>query len=154
MPSITAAEMSGHKNADAEFGFDNPQFTLDLTAGEPSWHLRVGNKTAPGDRFMSAWSARTARYVTDAGWLQILPRNRPTTGATRRWWTAGNCRGLDCHHQRRQGHRTAARRDEPSLADDPAVAGARRQHRIIDRAAAVAHRARFRNLSRDDPKPI
>ena len=32
--AITAAEMSGRKNADAEFGFENPQFTLDLAAGE------------------------------------------------------------------------------------------------------------------------
>src|ERR1017187_8884861 len=47
--AISAAEMSGRKDADGEFGFDNPQFTLDLAAGEQSWHLRVGNKTAPGD---------------------------------------------------------------------------------------------------------
>ena len=35
--SITAGEMAGHKNADAEFGFDDPQFTVDIAAGDQSW---------------------------------------------------------------------------------------------------------------------
>ena len=73
--AISAAEMSGRKDADAEFGFDNPQFTLDLAAGEQSWHLRVGNKTAPGDGVYVRVVGATGAAVTDAGWLQFLPRD-------------------------------------------------------------------------------
>src|SRR5258708_1892546 len=43
---LTAADMA-HKNAGAEFGFDNPQYRLDIAAGEQNWHLNVGNKTPP-----------------------------------------------------------------------------------------------------------
>ena len=71
--SITAAEMSRRKDADAEFGFDNPQFTLDLTAGEKNWHVRVGNKTAPGDGVYVRVVGGTGAFVTDTGWLQFLP---------------------------------------------------------------------------------
>ena len=73
--AISAAEMSGRKDADAEFGFDNPQFTLDLAAGEQSWHLRVGKQTAPGDGVYVRVVGATGAAVTDAGWLQFLPRD-------------------------------------------------------------------------------
>jgi hypothetical protein len=73
--ALTAAEMRGRKNADAEFGFENPQFTLDLAAGEQSWHLRVGNKTAPGDGVYVRVVGAAGALVTDAGWLQFLPRD-------------------------------------------------------------------------------
>lgn len=73
--SISAAEMSGKKNADAEFGFDNPQFTLDLTAGEQIWHVRVGNKTAPGDGVYVRVVGAPGVFVTDPDWLQFLPHN-------------------------------------------------------------------------------
>src|ERR1035438_9236092 len=36
--SFSAAEMSGRKDADTEFGFASPQFTLDLAAGDQTWH--------------------------------------------------------------------------------------------------------------------
>src|ERR1035437_2194907 len=71
--TITAAEMSGRKNADAEFGFENPQFALDLAAGEHNWHLRVGNKTAPGDGVYVRIVGATGAFVTDTSWLQFLP---------------------------------------------------------------------------------
>jgi len=73
--TITAAEMSGHKNADAEFGFDDPQFTVDVTAGEKSWHLSVGNKTAPGDGVYVRVVGVNGAFVTDPGWLQLLPHD-------------------------------------------------------------------------------
>jgi hypothetical protein len=72
--SLSAGEMSRHKNADAEFGFDNPQFTLDVAAGGQTWHLRVGNKTAPGDGVYVRLVGATGAYVTDPAWLQFLPR--------------------------------------------------------------------------------
>ena len=73
--SFTAGEMSGHKNADAEFGFDNPQFTLDVSAGDQVWHLRVGNKTAPGDGVYVRVVGATGAFVTDTAWLQFLPHD-------------------------------------------------------------------------------
>jgi hypothetical protein len=76
--AITATEMSGHKNADAEFGFDDPQYTVDVTAGEQTWHLRVGNKTAPGDGVYVRVVGLNGAFVTDPGWLQWLPHD-PTS---------------------------------------------------------------------------
>lgn len=73
--SFSAGEMSGHKNPDAEFGFDNPQFTLDIAAGEQTWHLRVGNKTAPGDGVYVRVVGAAGAFVTDTTWLQFLPHD-------------------------------------------------------------------------------
>jgi hypothetical protein len=71
--SFAAGEMASHKNADSEFGFDNPQYTLDISQGEQAWHLRVGNKTAPGDGVYVRFLGTTGAYVTDTSWLQFLP---------------------------------------------------------------------------------
>jgi hypothetical protein len=71
--SLSAADMSTRKNADAEFGFDNPQFKLDVAAGEQSWHLVVGNKTAPGDGVYVRVIGTAGAFVTDTAWLQFLP---------------------------------------------------------------------------------
>jgi hypothetical protein len=72
---LSAAETSAHKNADAEYGFENPQFTLDVTVGEQSWHLKIGNKTAPGDGVYVRLIGGAGLYVTDVNWLQALPRD-------------------------------------------------------------------------------
>ena len=72
---LTAAEMRAHKNADAGFGFDNPQFRLEVFAGEQNWHLLVGNKTAPGDQVFIRVVGLDGAFVTDASWLQLLPRS-------------------------------------------------------------------------------
>lgn len=73
--SLSAGEMSAHKDADAEFGFDNPQFTLDLSAGDQIWHVRVGNKTAPGDGVYVRVVGATGAFVTGTSWLQFLPHD-------------------------------------------------------------------------------
>jgi hypothetical protein len=73
--TFTAGEMNGRKNADAEFGFDNPQYTLDVAAGDETWHLRVGNKTAPGDGVYVRVVGTTGAFVTGTGWLQYLKRD-------------------------------------------------------------------------------
>ena len=70
---LTAADLRGH-NADTEYGFDNPQFRLDLSAAEQSWHLLIGNKTAPGDQVFIRVVGLEGAFVTDAGWLSLLPR--------------------------------------------------------------------------------
>jgi len=73
--SFSAGDMNAHKNADAEFGFDNPQFTINVASGDQSWHLNVGNKTAPGDGVYVRIVGAPGAYVTDASWLQFLPRD-------------------------------------------------------------------------------
>jgi Domain of unknown function (DUF4340) len=72
---LTAADMQSHKNADADFGFETPQFSLDVAAGDQSWHLLVGSRTAPGDGVYVRLVGGAGAFVTDLKWLQLLPRN-------------------------------------------------------------------------------
>ena len=69
---LTAAEVA-RKNADAEFGLENPQFRIDVTAGEQSWHLNVGNRTPPGDGVYVRLVGGAGIYVTGVDWLAALP---------------------------------------------------------------------------------
>jgi hypothetical protein len=71
---LTAAEMQGRKDADTEFGFDNPQFRIDLAAGDQNWHVLVGNLTAPGDGVYVRVVGEAGAYVADVNWLRQLPR--------------------------------------------------------------------------------
>jgi hypothetical protein len=73
--SFSAGEMSTHKDADAEFGFDNPQFAVDVVGEDRTWHLRVGNKTATGDGVYVRIVGATGAFITDTSWLQFLPRD-------------------------------------------------------------------------------
>jgi hypothetical protein len=70
---LSAAEIGADKNADAEYGFDNPQYSLQISAGEQQWQLRVGKKTAPGDQVFVRVVGADGAFVTDANWLQLLP---------------------------------------------------------------------------------
>ncbi len=72
---LTAAELSAHKNADAEFGFENPQFSLIVEAGEQRWQLLIGNKTAPGDQVFVRLVGVDGAFVTPVDWLQSLPHS-------------------------------------------------------------------------------
>jgi Domain of unknown function (DUF4340) len=72
---LTAGDMRSHKNAEADFGFDNPQFSLVVAAGEQRWQLLIGNKTAPGDQVFIRLVGFDGAFVTDANWLQLLPRS-------------------------------------------------------------------------------
>jgi hypothetical protein len=73
--SLSAGELSGRNNSDAELGFSNPQFSLDLTAGDQRWHLLVGNRTAPGDGVYVRVVGAPGAYVTDPAWLIFLPHD-------------------------------------------------------------------------------
>ncbi|HWY30606.1 MAG TPA: DUF4340 domain-containing protein, partial [Candidatus Acidoferrum sp.] len=70
---LSAAEIGADKNADAEYGFDNPQYSLQISAGQQQWQLRVGKKTAPGDQVFVRVVGADGAFVTDANWLQLLP---------------------------------------------------------------------------------
>ena len=70
---ISAAELREHKNSDAEFGFENPQATLVISAGEQIWQLKAGNRTAPGDQVYLRVVGVDGAFVADAGWLRLIP---------------------------------------------------------------------------------
>ena len=72
---IGAAELREHPNSDAEFGFDNPQTSLVLEAGDKRWQLKVGNKTAPGDQVYLRVPGVDGVFVADADWLKLIPRS-------------------------------------------------------------------------------
>jgi Domain of unknown function (DUF4340) len=72
---LSAAEIGAHKDADAEYGFDNPQFSVMISTGSQQWQLRIGNTTAPGDQVFVRVAGVDGTFVTDAKWLQFLPRN-------------------------------------------------------------------------------
>ncbi|HTV76466.1 MAG TPA: DUF4340 domain-containing protein [Candidatus Baltobacteraceae bacterium] len=72
---ISAGELSGNKNSEAEFGFDSPQSTLIINVGDQSWQLKVGNKTAPGDQVYLRVVGVDSAFVADAGWLKLLPHS-------------------------------------------------------------------------------
>lgn len=71
---LTAAELSG-KNAETEYGFDNPQFTLLLENGSQRRQLLVGRLTAPGDQVFLRVVGTDGAFVTDAAWLSLIPHN-------------------------------------------------------------------------------
>jgi hypothetical protein len=72
---ISAAELREHKNSDAEFGFDNPQTTLVIGAGDQRWQLKIGDKTAPGDQVYLRVVGVDGVFVADAGWLKLIPHS-------------------------------------------------------------------------------
>ena len=71
---ISAEELREHKNPETEFGFENRQATLVIAAGDQSWQLKVGNKTAPGDQVYLNLPGVDGVFVADAGWLNLIPR--------------------------------------------------------------------------------
>lgn len=88
---LSAAEMRGHKNADAEYGFENPQFSLIVEAGGLRQQLIIGSRTAPGDQVFVRVVGTDGAYVTDANWLQLLPRSPEDWRDTSLVAAAGTC---------------------------------------------------------------
>jgi hypothetical protein len=72
---ISAAELREHHSTSADFGFDSPQFTLVIEASGQRWQLLIGNKTAPGDQVFLRVVGVDGAFVTDAGWLKLVPRS-------------------------------------------------------------------------------
>jgi hypothetical protein len=70
---LTAAEMRGHN--DAEYGLDNPQFRVAVTAGDRQWQFQIGSRTAPGDQVFVRVVGANGAFVTDAAWLSLLPHS-------------------------------------------------------------------------------
>lgn len=88
---LTAADMSAHKNTEAELGFENPQFNLFVESAGQRRQLLIGNKTAPGDQVYIRVVGVDGVFVTDAAWLQALPRTASEWRDTALVDVAGNC---------------------------------------------------------------
>ncbi len=72
---IGAGELREHRTASADFGFDSPQTSLVIEAGDQHWQLQVGNKTAPGDQVFLRVVGVDGAFVADADWLKLIPRS-------------------------------------------------------------------------------
>jgi hypothetical protein len=72
---ISAGEVQTQHTADADFGFDTPQDSLVITAGDQRWRLLVGHRTAPGDQVFLRVVGVAGAFVTDAGWLKFIPHS-------------------------------------------------------------------------------
>ena len=71
---IGTAELHEHKDYETEFGFEHPQARLAIAAGDQSWQLTVGGRTAPGDQVYLRVAGVDGVAVADAGWLDLIPR--------------------------------------------------------------------------------
>ena len=71
----TRISASEHNPISADFGFDSPQLSLFVEAGEQRWQLLIGNRTAPGDQVFLRVIGVDGAFVTDADWLKFVPRS-------------------------------------------------------------------------------
>jgi hypothetical protein len=72
---ISASELKGKTTTDSGFGFENPQYSVDFSAGDQQWHFLVGKRTAPSDQVFIRIVGVEGAFVTDAAWLEQLPRS-------------------------------------------------------------------------------
>jgi hypothetical protein len=72
---ISVGDLREHHTTDADFGFDNPQFSIVVEAGDQQWQLKVGNKTAPGDQVYLRVVGVDGAFVADADWLKFIPHS-------------------------------------------------------------------------------
>ena len=72
---ISPGELHEQRSAEADYGFETPQISIVIEAGDQRWKLKVGNKTAPGDQVFLRLVGKDGAFVTDAGWLKYLPRS-------------------------------------------------------------------------------
>jgi hypothetical protein len=73
---ISAGELRKESNADVEYGFEAPRFSLVIEeAGGQRWQLLVGNETAPGDQVFLRVVGTDGAFVANADWLKYIPRS-------------------------------------------------------------------------------
>jgi Domain of unknown function (DUF4340) len=69
-----ATRVASGGNTDSEYGFKTPE-TITLQSGDDRWEILVGNKTAPEDEVFLRVVGSDGIFVTDAGWLNFIPRS-------------------------------------------------------------------------------
>jgi len=70
---ITSHELRNRPQADKEFGFDPPQFSLIVQQGEPRTQILVGRLTALKDQVFFQVVGKDGIFVTDAALLKLIP---------------------------------------------------------------------------------
>ena len=72
---ISADELRQQPAAEQDYGFDNPADSLVIgTSGRQEWRLKIGRLTAPGNQVYVRVVGVEGAFVTDAGWLKLLPK--------------------------------------------------------------------------------
>ena len=72
---LSPREVLGHSNADAEFGFEAPQISIMLYAGEERRQLLIGSHTAPGDQIFVQLVGTPGIHLVSTNLLNFIPRN-------------------------------------------------------------------------------
>lgn len=72
--SISARELRELHRTDAEYGFDSPQFSLNLQQGDARTQMLIGDRTAPGDQVYLQVVGVEGVFVVDADLLKLIPR--------------------------------------------------------------------------------
>lgn len=72
---ITPAELSQVHDVNSEYGFGSPSVSLAIQSGDERREILVGNKTAPGDQVFLRVVGSDGVFVTDAGWLKLIPES-------------------------------------------------------------------------------
>jgi hypothetical protein len=71
---IQASELHQNHVTDADYGFDTPRFSIVINEGDERQQLQIGNPTALRDQVYVRVVGVDGAYVTDASWLDLLPR--------------------------------------------------------------------------------
>ncbi len=74
--AIAPEELTNRADAQEQFGFDKPAFSLVLDGSGPSRHLLIGKPSAIGDEVYLQVVGNPSIYVADARFLKILPVNK------------------------------------------------------------------------------
>jgi hypothetical protein len=72
---ISAGELHEQRSAEADYGFEPPQISIVIEAGDQRRELKIGSKTAPGDQVFVQLVGKEGVFVTEADWLKYLPRS-------------------------------------------------------------------------------
>jgi hypothetical protein len=71
---ISAAELRANQGSEGDFGFGSPT-SLVIESGGRRWQLQIGHKTAPGTEVYLRSVRVDGTFVTDAGWLNLVPHS-------------------------------------------------------------------------------
>jgi Domain of unknown function (DUF4340) len=72
---LSAADLRSHPDADKEFGFENPQVSLNLGSSTKHWQIKIGNRTPPGDQVYLRVVGVDGMFVVSADWLKLIPHS-------------------------------------------------------------------------------
>ena len=74
MAYITPEQLQGQPKAQEEFGFDSPQYSVQIIAADRSFYWKIGSRTAPGDQTFLQVIGGPGFYLVDARLVDVIPR--------------------------------------------------------------------------------